>query len=169
MADVNVVVLVGRLTRDAELKYTNSGMPISHFSIAVNRKRKQGDQWVDEASFFEVDYWGKGAEAVNQYMIKGKQVAVEGELRQDRWEQDGQSRSKVIINAQNVQLLGGGQGGPSPDRGANREESVGTTPDSGASREDSGRWQGKQQGGNAPRSPETRAPVSDDFSDEIPF
>jgi len=172
MADVNVVVLVGRLTRDAELKYTNSGMPISRFSLAVNRRRKQGDQWVDEASFFEVDYWGKGAEAVNQYMTKGKQVAVEGELRQDRWEQDGQSRSKVIINANSVQLLGGGQGGNSPDRGGaspDRANQGGGAPDKGGNRDDQGGWQGKQQGGNAQRGPEQRAPESDDFSDEIPF
>lgn len=111
MRDINVVLLVGRLTRDSELKYTKSGMPIARFSIAVNRSRKQDDQWVDETSFFEVDYWGKGAEAVNRYLTKGKQVGVEGELRQDRWEQDGQQRNKVIINATNVQLLGGNQGG----------------------------------------------------------
>ena len=113
MKDVNVVVLVGRLTRDAELKYTTSGMAICHFSVAVNRNRKQGDQWIEEAGFFDVDFFGKGGEAVNQYLVKGKQVAIEGELRQDKWEQDGQSRSKVIINASNVQLLGsaGGQGG----------------------------------------------------------
>jgi len=118
MRDVNIVVLVGRLTRDAELKYTNSGQAICRFSVAVNRSRKQGDQWVDEASFFDVDYWGKGGEAVNQYLVKGKQVAIEGELRQDKWEQEGQARSKVVIAASNVQLLGGGQnssgaGGPS--------------------------------------------------------
>ncbi|HOV93497.1 MAG TPA: single-stranded DNA-binding protein [Spirochaetales bacterium] len=111
MRDINVVVLVGRLTRDSELKYTKSGMPIARFSIAVNRSRKQDDQWVDETSFFEVDYWGKGAEAINKYLTKGQQVAIEGELRQDRWDQDGQSRSKVVINATNVRLLGSASGG----------------------------------------------------------
>lgn len=114
MRDINVVVVVGRLTRDSELKYTKSGMPIVRFSVAVNRSRKQDDQWVDETSFFEIDYWGKAAEAVNKYLTKGQQVAIEGELRQDRWEQDGQARSKVVINATNVRLLGsaaGGQGG----------------------------------------------------------
>jgi len=96
--DINVVVLVGRLTRDSELKYTKSGMPIARFSIAVNRSRKQGEEWVDETSFFEIDFWGKGAEAVNRYLVKGQQVGVEGELRQDRWEQDGQQRQKVVVN-----------------------------------------------------------------------
>ena len=89
MRDINVVVLVGRLTRDAELKYTKSGTAIVRFSLAVNRSRKQDDQWIDETSFFDIDFWGKGAEAVNRYLTKGQQVAVEGELRQDRWEQDG--------------------------------------------------------------------------------
>lgn len=111
MRDINVVVLVGRLTRDSELKYTKSGMPIARFSLAVNRSRKQDDQWVDETSFIDIDFWGKGAEAVNRYLTKGQQVAVEGELRQDRWEQDGQPRSKIVVNASNVRLLGSAQGG----------------------------------------------------------
>lgn len=111
MRDINVVVLVGRLTRDSELKYTKSGMAIARFSIAVNRSRKQDDQWVDETSFFDIDYWGKAAEAVNKYLTKGQQVAVEGELKQDRWEQDGQPRSRVVVNANNVRLLGSSQGG----------------------------------------------------------
>jgi len=113
MRDINVVVLVGHLTRNGELKYTKSGMPIARFSLAVNRSVKQGDEWKDEASFFDVDYWGKGAEAVNRYLTKGQQVGVEGELRQDRWEQDGQARSKVIINATNVRLLGTPRGADS--------------------------------------------------------
>ncbi|MBN2050110.1 MAG: single-stranded DNA-binding protein [Spirochaetales bacterium] len=110
MTDVNSVVLIGRLTRDAELKYTSAGMAISNFSLAVNRSRKVGDRWEEEASFFDCTAFGKQAEAVNQYMTKGKQVAVQGELRQDRWEKDGQSRSKVVIIANTLQLLGGASG-----------------------------------------------------------
>lgn len=165
MRDINIVVLVGRLTRDAELKYTNSGQSICRFSVAVNRNRKQGEQWVDEASFFDVDYWGKGGEAVNQYLTKGKQVAIEGELRQDRWEQDGQSRSKVIVNATNVQLLGSpgtGSGGGSPDRGGAQEGS-GRSYESGSPAPRQGRAQAGQ-GGARPQS----APA-DDFTDDIPF
>jgi single-strand DNA-binding protein len=138
MSDINVVVLIGRLTRDSELKYTKSGMPLSRFSIAVNRSRKQDDQWVDEASFFEIDYYGKGAESFNKYLTKGKQVCVEGELRQDRWEQDGQPRSKVLVIAGSVQLLsspqGGGQGGssyPRPQQTAQNNENPGDPRDKG--------------------------------------
>ncbi len=112
MTDLNHVMLIGRLTRDAELKYTQNGFAISNFSIAVNRRRKSGEQWIDEVSYFEINLFGKVAESLKQYLLKGKQIAVDGELRQDRWEQDGQSRSKVIIVASNVQLLGGNSGLP---------------------------------------------------------
>lgn len=108
MADVNHVILIGRLTRDAELKYTSGGMAICKFAIAVNKRRKNGEQWVEEAHFFDIVLWGRSGEAINQYLVKGKQVAVEGELTQNRWEQDGQARSKIEIMAANVQLLGGG-------------------------------------------------------------
>jgi single-strand DNA-binding protein len=114
MADVNHVILIGRLMRDAELKYTSGGMAVCKFAIAVNRRRKNGDQWVEEANFFDIVVWGRTGETINQYLVKGKQVAIEGELRQNRWEQDGQSRSKVEIMANNVQLLGGGAGGARP-------------------------------------------------------
>ena len=120
MADVNHVVLIGRLTRDAELKYTSGGMAVCKFAIAVNRRRKNGDQWADEASFFDIVLFGRAGESINQYLVKGKQVAVEGELHQNRWEQDGQSRSKVEINADNIQLLGGGtEAKPAPSRQGN--------------------------------------------------
>lgn len=118
MADVNQVTLIGRLTRDAELKYTSNGFAIASFAIAVNRRRKNGDQWVEEASFFDINLFGKSAEALKQYLVKGKQIAIEGELRQDRWEQDGQPRSKVVVIANNVQLLGGNQGSSSTQGGA---------------------------------------------------
>ena len=110
MADVNHVVLIGRLTRDAELKYTAAGQAVCKFAIAVNRRRKSGDQWIDEPNFFDIVLWGKQGETLNQYLVKGKQVGVDGELRQDRWEQDGQNRSRVEIVANNLQLLGGGSG-----------------------------------------------------------
>lgn len=130
MADINRVVLVGRLTRDAELKYTNSGLAICKFSLAINRRRKNGDRWEDEANFFDAVLMGRTGEAIHRYLLKGKQVGVEGELRQSRWEQDGQSRSRVEIFATNVQLLGGGggggrSGGPSDADGASEPQDHG--------------------------------------------
>ena len=116
--DVNHVVLIGRLTRDAEYKVLPSGQGVCNFSVAVNRRKKSGDQWEDEANYFDIVLWGKQADSINRYLVKGKQVGIDGELRQDRWQQDGQNRSKVVISANNVQLLGGGgsagtAGGPS--------------------------------------------------------
>jgi len=107
MTDINRVFLVGRLTRDAELRFTTAGTPVGKFSLAVNRSKKSGDKWDEEVNFFDIVLWGKTAEALSKYLIKGKQVAIDGELRQSRWEQDGQARSRVEIHAANIQLLGG--------------------------------------------------------------
>jgi len=105
--DINIVVLVGRLTRESDLKYTNSGTAVCKFSLAVNRRKRTGDKWEDEVSFIDVVLWGKSAEALHPYLDKGKQVSIAGELRQSRWEQDGQSRSKIEVIANTVELLGG--------------------------------------------------------------
>jgi len=105
--DIVSVFAIGRLTKDAELRYTSGGLAISKFSIACNSRAKKGDQWIDEASFFEVSVFGKSAETLNQYLTKGKQIAVQGRMKQERWEKDGQNHSKIVINADSVQLLGG--------------------------------------------------------------
>ena len=105
--DLNHVTLIGRLTRDAELKYLSSGTPVCKFSIAVGKKVKKGDNWEDDVSFLEIVLWGKSGESINQYLVKGKQVAIDGELHQNRWEKDGQTHSKIEIIASSVQLLGG--------------------------------------------------------------
>lgn len=109
--DINKSLLVGRLVRDAELMYTNNRTAVCKFSLAVNRSKKQGDQWIEEVNFFDLVMFGRRAESLNQYLVKGTQIAVEGKLRQDRWEQDGIKRSKVIIEVDNIQLLGGKQQG----------------------------------------------------------
>lgn len=119
--DINRVIIVGRLTRDAELKYSPGGLPICKFSIASNTRKKSGESWVDEAHFFDVIYFGKGGEAITQYLTKGKQIAVDGSLRQNRWESDGQKHSRVEINAENVQLLGGGEAKPREEKPQARE------------------------------------------------
>ncbi|WP_010258313.1 single-stranded DNA-binding protein [Treponema primitia] len=148
MADINHVVLVGRLTRDAELKYTANGQAVCKFSIAVNRRRKNGDQWIDEANFFDVVLWGRQGESLNQYLVKGKMVGVDGELRQDRWEQDGQNRSKVEIVATNLQLLGGGPGGGASGGTQGRSETYGE---------------------RAPKEGPPAGGGDDGFADDIPF
>ncbi|OHD19464.1 MAG: single-stranded DNA-binding protein [Spirochaetes bacterium GWD1_61_31] len=170
MADLSIAVLVGRLTRDAELKYTNGGQAICHFSVATSSRRKKGDQWVDEASFWDIDLWGKQGETLNQYLTKGKLVAVEGSMRQDRWEQDGQPRMKVVVSANSVQLLGSGQGnsagGGYASSGAGADGNSGASPNAAAGGQASAReWQGRNPA--QPAAPNSAS--SDTFSDDIPF
>jgi single-strand DNA-binding protein len=167
MSDLNRVVLIGRLTRDAETKFTQNGQAVCKFSLAVNRKRKVGDQWEDEVGFFDAVLWGRQAETLNQYLTKGKQIGIDGELRQNRWEQDGQKHSKVEIFVNNVQLLGGGQGqGGQGGSYPQRTES---------SHSGESNW-----GGGDSHTPRSAAPrpasssasnegLSDHFSDDIPF
>ena len=106
-ADINQVTLVGRLPRDAEIRYSGSGFPITSFSLALTARRKKGDDWVDESHFFDCTLLGKRGESLKNYLLKGTQIAIDGKLQQDRWEQDdGNKRSRVVILVDNIQLLG---------------------------------------------------------------
>ena len=113
MNDLNNVILTGRVTRDVELKYTTSGTAVANFSIAVNEGIKQQDgRWEDVANFFEITLWGKQAETMSRFLTKGKQVTVQGRLKQQSWQsEDGSNRSKVTVNAQFIQLLSSPDGG----------------------------------------------------------
>ena len=102
--DINVNIKVGRVTRDAELTYTPTGMAIVNFSIAVNhRKTKDGKE---DVSYFNCKAFGKLGENLNPYMKKGKQVVIHGFDKQERWEKDGQKNSRVIIYCEDIQLIG---------------------------------------------------------------
>lgn len=103
MADMNVVALTGRLTKDATIKEI-SNSTIYNMSVAVGKRVKRGDEWVDETSFLDVKYFTKST-AIGKYLVKGQSVSVSGSLEQGRWEQDGQTRSRVVISAQSVNLL----------------------------------------------------------------
>lgn len=107
MADINNVSIIGRLTKDAAISYTTNGMAVAKFTIANNRSKKSGNEWMEETFYFDVELMGKRAEALKTYLTKGKQVGVDGSLRQDRWEKDGQKFSRVKIFAEDIQLLGG--------------------------------------------------------------
>lgn len=112
MASYNRVVLVGNLTRDPELRYIPSGTAVSEIGLAVNDRVKKGDQWVDETTFVDVTLWARTAEVANQYLGKGSSVLIEGRLKLDMWEKDGQKRSKLRVVADKMQMLGGkGEGG----------------------------------------------------------
>lgn len=110
--DLNVVGLVGRLTRPCDMRYTNSGFAICSFSLAVNKRKKQTDgSWKDQASFFDCTFFGKAAQGVSQYLQKGQQVAIQGSLEQQSWDDKatGQKRSKIAVIVDSIQLIGGSQ------------------------------------------------------------
>ncbi len=112
--DINKVILVGRLVRDCgqqDFGYMQGGQARANISIAANRSKKQGDQWVERTSFFDLTVWGKTAENLHPYLTKGKQVGIVGHLEQDRWEKDGKKFSKVYVSVEDIQLLGGRTGG----------------------------------------------------------
>ncbi len=107
---LNKVFLIGRLTRDPEIRFLPSGSQITSFSIAVNRayKTKDSDEWKEETYYIDVDTFGYLAERLGKQLSKGTQVLIEGSLRQDRWEtQTGEKRSKVKVVADKVSLLSG--------------------------------------------------------------
>jgi single-strand DNA-binding protein len=105
--NVNVVVITGNLTKDPELRYAEGGMAISEIRIAVNGRRKDGEEWVDKANFFNVVLFGGRAEAVVQHLSKGSGIAVEGRLDWQEWEaKDGSGKRQAVkIIAANVQFL----------------------------------------------------------------
>ena len=105
MTDINAVTIIGTLCRDIDVRYTLQGAAIGNLAIAVNRDVKKGNEWVKEADFFDVKVFGKTAENLKQFLTKGKRIGLEGYLRQERWEKDGQKMSKVVINTINLQLL----------------------------------------------------------------
>ncbi len=113
MGSVNKVILVGNLGADAELRYTGGGMAVANFRIATTEVWKDKDgQKQEQTEWHRVSLWGKQAEAVAQYLVKGKQVYVEGRIQTRKWQdKEGQDRYSTEIKADRVTLLGSGGGG----------------------------------------------------------
>ena len=113
MASFNRVILMGNLTRDPELKsIQQSGLHVSEIGLAVNDRRKgQNGEWIEETTFVDITLWGRQAEIVCEYCSKGRPLFVEGRLKYDTWETDGQKRSKLRVVGERVQLLGSRDGG----------------------------------------------------------
>ena len=160
MTDLNHVVLIGRLTQDLgsderSFGYVGNGQARANVSIAVNRSRKNGDQWVDEVNYFNVTIWGKTAENLKPYLTKGKQICVEGHLKQDRWEKDGQKQSRVTIVADNVQLLGGKGDSSQSTGGAPKFQAISNGP--------------SQNTGYSNYQSDPYGDAGSDFPEDIPF
>jgi len=155
MASFNRVILVGNLTRDPELRYIPSGTAVSEIGLAVNDRVKKNDQWVDETTFVDVTLWGRTAEVANEYLSKGSNILIEGRLKLDTWEKDGQKRSKLRVVADKMQMLGSrGEGG------------AGGGPRGGGRPAASGRGPGPDQDSYEEYSTPSPAGIPDD---EIPF
>ena len=107
---INRVVLSGNLTRDAEIRMSQSGMAIVSFGVAVNdrRKNQQTGEWEDYANFVDCAMFGTRAEKLQPYLEKGTKVAIEGKLRWSQWEHEGQKRSKLEVIVDEIELMSRG-------------------------------------------------------------
>ena len=112
MATYNRVILMGNLTRDIQLRYTPGGTPVTEVGMAVSDRRKgQNGEWIDETTFVEITFWGRTAEVAAEYLSKGSPVFIEGRLKYDSWEKDGQKHSKLRVVCDRMQMLGSRDGG----------------------------------------------------------
>ena len=115
MASFNKVILMGNLTRDPEMRFTQNNMAICNLSLAVNRRFKDGQtgDWREEATFVDVTIFGKRGEAFAKHHSKGKPAFIEGSLRLDSWKdkESGANRSKLYVVGDNWEFVGGGSGG----------------------------------------------------------
>src|SRR5271166_1399454 len=153
MANLNKVLLIGRLTRDPEVRTFSNGGKVAKFGFAVNNRRKnqQSGQWEDEPVFLDVEAFnrgefGKQADLVEQYLAKGRQVFIEGHLRLDSWTaQDGQKRNRLMVVVDNLQFLDSRQDGEGGGNGMNRAP--------------------RAAAGPAPQRP-APSPRNDDYGDE---
>ena len=127
MASLNKVFLIGNLTRDPELRYTSSGVPVANLRLAVNRKYKdKSGELKEDTCFVTVTAWDKQAEICNQYLQKGRAVFVEGRLQSRSWETpDGQKRSTIDVRVERIQFLGPMKGAASETAPASHSEESG--------------------------------------------
>lgn len=158
--DYNKITLIGRLTRDIDLKYTTTGTAIAAVSLASNRSVKKQDNWETEVSYFDANIYGRMAENLKPYLIKGKMILIAGRLKQDRWEKDGQKFSRIKIEVEEVQLLGGNSSeNPNSSNGGTQPQfsaipQIQTIP---------------QQAEPVTSAPDPSLFNNDDFPDDIPF
>ena len=149
MGSVNKVILVGNLGRDAELRYTPGGAAVSKFSLATTEVwNDKSGQRQERTEWHNIDLWGKQAESLSGYLVKGKQVYVEGRLQTDEYtDKEGNKRKSTRVRCDRVVLLGGGGRGTGATAGP-------------MTRSDD------HMGGGPPPGPEPSEPLTDD---DIPF
>lgn len=130
---LNKAMLIGRLGRDPELRYTNNGTAVCNLSLATSRKFKKQDGTSEEKTeWHRIVVWSKQAESCNQYLTKGREVYVEGRIETRKYEHNGVEKYATEIIAENVRFLGGGGGGGDRSGGAKGggEDGGGNKPES---------------------------------------
>ncbi len=157
MANLNKVMLIGNLTRDPELRFTPKGTAVGEISLAINRVwMNEQNVKQEETTFVEVTLWGKQAELVQKYVMKGHSLYVEGRLQMDTWDdkETGKKRSKLKVVAENIQFMNNGE----------RKSSEGGGKPEGQRSQQQRPPQQQQRG-------QESAPPGDDFDDDddIPF
>ena len=160
---INRVILTGNLTRDPEIRRTQSGMAIMSLGIAVNDRRKnsQTGEWEDYANFIDCTMFGTRAESVSNFLHKGSKVGIDGKLRYSTWERDGQKRSKIEVVVDDLELLtprNGSQGGY--QNGGYQQGGLG-----GYQQSNAGGYQNAPAAASAPAIDTT----SSVYDDDIPF
>jgi len=155
MGSVNKVILVGNLGRDAEVRYTPGGAAVARFSIATTEVwNDKGGQRQERTEWHNIDLWGKQAESLSEYLVKGKQVYIEGRLQTDEYtDKEGIKRKSTKVRCDRVVLLGGGGGGAGVSRSQPRAAAVGA---------------GGGGGGGGDHEP-MGEPISELSDDDIPF
>ena len=109
MSDLNEVIVSGRLTRDSELRYTPNGTAVTDVIVASNRLWSKDSDRQEETTFVDVTIWGKQAESLQEYLVKGRHIMVVGRLKLNKWEtEDGDKRSKLTMVAEKINLTPGG-------------------------------------------------------------
>lgn len=165
MANLNKVYLMGRLTRDPELRYTPKGTAVADLGMAINRFRGGGDggERTEETTFVDVTLWGRQAETANQYLAKGREVFIEGRLQLDSWEDksSGQKRSKLKVVGEAMQFIGGPGGGGQSNGGGGGQGSY----QSGGNSQSASPASSQQ--GSAP--PQSSGDGFEEEEDDIPF
>lgn len=116
----NRVIIGGTLTRDPEVRNTQGGQAVCKFGLAVNRRYTSNGESREEVSFFDCEVWGKTANTIAEFFKKGNRILVDGRLKQETWEKDGEKKSKVIISVENFQFVDRKQQGEEQEPPARR-------------------------------------------------
>jgi single-strand DNA-binding protein len=188
MASVNKVIIVGNLGKDPEVRYMPSGDAIANIAVATSYKKKgrDGEQDTELTEWHRISFFGRLAEIVGQYLVKGSSVYVEGRLQTRKYtDKDGIERYATEIVAENMQMLGGGQrgdgGGDQQQGGQQRQQQQqqGQRQQGGQQQggqrgyqgggQQQGGGQRQQQGGSGQRPAPRPAPNFSDMDDDIPF